>query len=66
MNVIEIIDDTCDQCGPHVRAYLYARMPSGRPLSYCGSCGTRHYDALILQGATIIDQRHRISATCEP
>lgn len=42
MNVIEINDDTCDQCGPHV------------------------YDALILQGATIIDQRHRISATCEP
>ncbi|WP_295035577.1 hypothetical protein [uncultured Microbacterium sp.] len=60
MTVIEVTADTCDHCGPSTKAYLYARMPSGRSLSYCGSCGTRYLPGLLEQGATIIDQRHLI------
>lgn len=60
--VIEVAEDTCDHCGPAARAYLYARMPSGRSLAYCGSCGTLYLAGLLEQGATIIDQRHRIGA----
>lgn len=58
--VIEVAADTCDHCGPSVKAYLYARMPSGLGLAYCGSCGTRYLAALLEQRATIIDQRHLI------
>ena len=60
VTVVEVSSDTCDRCGPSVRAYLYARMPSGLSLSYCGSCGTRFLDNLILQGATIADHRDQI------
>ena len=59
--VIEVDEDTCDRCGPSTVAYVYALMPSGRSLAYCGSCGTRFMDGLIEQGATIVDQRHRIT-----
>lgn len=61
MDVIEVPVDTCDQCGPTTRAYLYARLKSGRTLAYCGSCGTRHEHALRAQGATIIDQRWKLN-----
>lgn len=61
MNVIEVDTDTCDRCGPNVRAYLYASMPSGHTLAYCGSCGTRYEAGLREQGARIIDQRHAIT-----
>lgn len=63
MDVIEVATDCCDQCGPSTRAYLYARLKSGRTLSYCGSCGTRHEHALRAQGATIIDMRHQIGSS---
>lgn len=58
--VVEVIEDTCDHCGPSVRAFLYARMPSGRSLAYCGSCGTRYLAGLLEQGATIADHREQI------
>lgn len=59
---ISVDRDECDACGDaaHVQAYLYAEMPSGHTLSYCGSHGTRYLDGLIKQGAKIVDLRHLI------
>ena len=62
MTVVEVAGDTCDACPAvaQVHAYLYVELPSGRSLSLCAHHGTRHYDALILAGATIIDLRHLV------
>ena len=57
--VIEVPTDTCDHCGPHVRAYVYAQMKAG-PISYCGSCATRYWDTLNSQALKVIDLRHTI------
>lgn len=62
MGTIEVASDECDSCGEeaHVKAFLFAEMPSGRTLAYCGSHGTRYLDGLINQGARIVDMRHLI------
>lgn len=62
--VVEVDTDTCDACpaDAHVKAFVFAQLPSGRSLAYCGSHGARHMDALILAGATIIDRRHPIGS----
>lgn len=62
MYAITVDSDECDACGEqaHVQAFLYAEMPSGHTLSYCGNHGTRYLDELIRQGATVIDMRHLI------
>lgn len=61
VNVISVDTDECDACtDAHSRAFLYAEMPSGHTLAYCGSHGTRYLDALIRQGAKVIDMRHLI------
>lgn len=62
MTVVEVAEDTCDACPAiaQVHAYLYVELPSGRSLSLCAHHGTRHYDALILAGASIIDLRYMV------
>lgn len=56
----EVMDDTdtCDRCGPAVRAWVYVSMPSDLELTFCGHCGRRFREALIDQGAVIIDLTH--------
>lgn len=57
--VIEVEDDFCDACGTaRVKARLYAKLPDGRTLAFCGSHGTQHFEALIEKGARLIDHRH--------
>lgn len=60
--VVEVDADECDACpaAAHVKAFVYAEMPSGLSLAYCGSHGTRFLAALIAQDAHIIDLRHLI------
>ena len=61
VDAITVDVDECDSCtDAHAQAYLYAEMPSGHTLSYCGNHGTRYLDGLIRQGAKIIDLRHLI------
>lgn len=62
--VVEVAADTCDACpaDAHVKAFVFAQLPSGRSLAYCGSHGAHHMDALITAGATIIDRRHLIGS----
>ena len=62
---IQVDTDTCDACPAiaHVRAYVYAEMPSGLTLAFCGSHGRRHTPALLAQGATIIDLSYTIGTT---
>ncbi|WP_420112741.1 DUF7455 domain-containing protein [Pseudactinotalea sp.] len=64
MNVVEVAADECDACptSAHVRAFLYAEMPSGHSLAYCAHHGTEYIDALIAQHATIVDLRHMVHA----
>lgn len=56
--VLEIDHDGCDHCGPHVEAFVFVEMPDGKPLSYCGSCGTRFWVELNCQAASVYDFRH--------
>lgn len=51
--------ETCDHCGPSVRAYLFV-LVNGTELAYCGSCGTRYFDNLVKVGSVIVDMRHAI------
>lgn len=61
MQVIEVTADTCDQCGPTVRAYVYATHETwAAPLAFCAHHGTQHMDALNRAGATVIDLRHQV------
>lgn len=52
--------DFCDNCGPSTRAYLWAEMPDGKELSYCGSCGKRFRRGLLLSGAKVLDLSYAI------
>lgn len=53
-----MVRETCDQCGPNVKAYVIFQMRAG-PLSMCGSCGTRNEGAILAQGGYVkIDLRH--------
>lgn len=57
---VSIVLDGCDACGPHVTAYVFADMPDGLELSYCGHCGARFMDGLRAAGAEILDLRYAI------
>ncbi len=58
--VVCVDREGCDHCGPHVQAFVYATMPDGKPLTYCGSCGTRYMDELTRQAKTVLDLRHQL------
>ena len=58
--VIHVDREGCDHCGPHVEAFVFVQMPDGKPLTYCGSCGTRYMDELVKQARKIIDRRDTI------
>lgn len=61
--VVEVAEDVCDECpaSAQVRAFVYAKLLSGRSLAYCAHHGTRHIDALRRAGATVVDLRHQVS-----
>lgn len=62
MDVIEVAVDTCDECPAeaHVQAYIFARLESGRSLSWCIHHGRTHLAALAAQNATVIDLSHAL------
>ncbi|MCE0510859.1 hypothetical protein LVJ59_17560 [Microbacterium sp. KKR3/1] len=66
MDVIEVTDDTCLACDNNkdapafVRAYVYARYPSGVTAAFCASHGRQHRAELIAKGATILDLSHLV------
>ena len=62
MVTIEIAEDECDQCPTeaHVKAYVYAVLPSGRTIAYCGHHGTQHLDALHAQAVHVADFRYML------
>lgn len=64
-DVIEVTDDTCIACdntAAHVRAYVYARYPSGVTAAFCAHHGLEHREALIAKGAKILDLSHLVHA----
>ena len=47
------MNETCDRCGPAVRAgYRVDRVDRAGELYLCGQCTTRHWRALSAQGWT--------------
>lgn len=52
-------EETCDRCGPAVRAYVYAEI-GDTYLAYCGSCATRYWSRLNEAADRVIDMRHLI------
>ena len=46
--------DLCDKCGGSVKALVYYVLPSGRDVSYCGSCNKRFQDAIVEQGGRLL------------
>ena len=56
------MDDTCDNCGPAVRAYVYAERGE-RELTYCGHCGARFMPKLKATGWIVRDYRYLIGAS---
>jgi len=66
--VIQVDTDLCDTCAGHggkVQAYVYAKMPSGRTVSYCAHHGTKYWDALNAQADVVIDMRDTVLTTTE-
>lgn len=55
--VVEVEKDECARCDIPVPAKVYAKLPSGRCIAYCGHHGTEYMAGLLEAGATIIDQR---------
>lgn len=66
MHVIEVTDDTCLACDNNtdapaaVRAYVYAKYPSGLTAAFCAHHGREHRASLIAKGATILDLSHLV------
>jgi hypothetical protein len=56
--VIEVTRDYCGACDIDVPAKLYARLPSGKTLTFCRHHGTECLPGLLADGATIIDHRY--------
>jgi hypothetical protein len=62
MNVVEVAADECDACPAvaHVKAYVYAQMPSGKSVSYCCHHGNEYLPELTRQADIIVDLRHTL------
>lgn len=50
--------EPCDQCA--LRSYVWASLPSGRVLSFCGHHYSENENALKNQNAYILDRRDLI------
>lgn len=53
----------CDAKRCRHRSYVFATMPSGNALSFCGHHGVEYTDELRRQGAVVKDYRYRILET---
>lgn len=63
VHAITVETDECDACpaDAHVKAYVYALMPSGRSISYCSHHGTAYFPELARQAETLIDLRYTLT-----
>ena len=55
MTIVTPETETCDQCGPAVKARFVVALPEGNILAYCGHHATEHRDALKGLGAFIYE-----------
>lgn len=58
MDVVQVEADLCDACGS--RAFVFAELPTGGSLAYCGHHGGEYLPKLTEIGATVIDLRHAV------
>lgn len=63
MHAITVDTDECDACtaDAHVKSYVFAKMPSGRTVSYCYHHGTEYFTELARQADTLIDLRYTLT-----
>lgn len=55
MTIVTPEIETCDQCGPAVRARFVVTLPAGNVLSYCNHHATEYLAALQASGAFIYE-----------
>lgn len=53
------LSDRCDSCA--AQAFVAVTLNSGSELLFCGHHYRKHEAALIAQGVTVHDERHRIN-----
>ncbi|MFJ4997126.1 hypothetical protein ACIP5T_03170 [Microbacterium sp. NPDC088619] len=63
MHAISVDSDECDACPfeAHVKAYVFAKMRSGRSVSYCSHHGSIYFTELARQADTLIDLRYTLT-----
>lgn len=63
MDVITVDADECDACPfeAHVKAYVFAKMRSGRSVSYCNHHGSIYFPELARQAVSLIDLRYTLT-----
>ncbi|WP_243074326.1 hypothetical protein [Microbacterium sp. SS28] len=54
--------DTCAGTGARVEAFVFAELPSGRSVAYCGHHGTRYLERLREIALVVVDHRHLVVA----
>ncbi len=52
--------DTCAGTGAYVEAFVFAELPSGLSVAYCGHHGTRYLERLKEIALVVIDHRHLV------
>ena len=53
-------NDRCDLCG--AQAYASAKLPKVQsPLLFCAHHFAQYHDGLVLSGAALVDERHRVA-----
>ena len=60
LKVIEVADDLCDAKNCGAKSYVFAQMPNGHSVSYCGHHGTEYWAGLNRTATVVIDLRHTI------
>lgn len=58
--VVEIADCLCDAKNCGAKAYVFALMPNGYSIGFCGHHGTEYYDNLCKVAVHLIDLRATI------
>ena len=58
--VVEVDYDLCDAKNCGAKSYVFAQMPNGYSISFCGHHGTEYWDGLNRTAVVVIDLRHTI------
>ena len=61
--VVADAPEYCDACagtGAQVEAFVFAELPSGGSVAYCGHHGTKYFDRLCEIALVVVDHRDHV------